>query len=248
MLDFLEMWKKPKMIAYVIITAVLYALLVLPFMQFKIFGGHGDFGRLGVGIVTAFSFLFGPAAAWGAAIGNTIRDAATSGLDSVTVFGFIANFLLGYIPYKLWNAITKMKPDLRSVKKIGLFVGVCLAASAACGVVIGWALYWLNPPVPFMPTSLIIAVSDAVWAIVLGSVVLALSYKPLSKRRLLYSDIFNIEEKRHSWNRRRMVALLVFAACMIICFTLGALLPTVDPFVLMVPALISMVALIYAMR
>ena len=40
MLDLLEMWKKPKMVAYIIITAVLYALLVLPFMHFKIFGGH----------------------------------------------------------------------------------------------------------------------------------------------------------------------------------------------------------------
>jgi energy-coupling factor transport system substrate-specific component len=248
MLDFLAMWKKPKMIAYVIITAALYALLVLPFMQFKIFGGHGDFGRLGVGVITAFSFLFGPAAAWGAAIGNTIRDAATSGLDAVTVFGFIANFLLGYIPYKLWNAITKMKPDLRSVKKIGLFVGVCLAASAVCGVVIGWALYWLNPPVPFMPTSLIIAVSDAVWAIVLGSVVLALSYKPLGKRKLLYSDMMGIEGTKRHWTKGRMLALLVFVVCMVLTFALGALLPTVDPFVLLVPALLSMFALVYALR
>jgi QueT transporter. len=248
MLDFLEMWKKPKMIAYVVLTAVLYALLVLPFMQFKIFGGHGDFGRLGVGVVTAFSFLFGPAAAWGAAIGNTIRDATTSGLDSVTVFGFIANFLLGYIPYKLWNAITKEKPDLRTLKKIGLFVGICLAASAVCGVVIGWALYWLSPPVPFMPTSLIIAVSDAVWAIVLGSVVLALSYKPLSKHKLLYNDLLGAEEKSHNWTKGRMAALLLFMACTALSFALGALLPAVDPFVLLVPALLSVVALCFAMR
>jgi energy-coupling factor transport system substrate-specific component len=247
MLDFLEMWKSPKMIAYVALTAVLYALLIFPFLQFKIFGGHGDFGRIGIGIPVAFSFLFGPAAAWGAAIGNTIRDAATTGLDSVTVFAFIANFLLGYIPYKLWNALTAEKPDLRSLKKVGLFVAVSLVACAVCGIIIGWALYWLVPPVPFMPTSLLIALSDAVWALVLGSVVLALGYGVVSRRRLLYTDVLEIKENKPAWTKGRTVAVLVFVACTVLCFAVGALF-TVNAFVLLPLVLLSVASVAYAFR
>ena len=67
MWDLISMWKNPKMIAFTMLTAVLYAALIFPFQQFTIFGGHADFGRVGIGIPVAFSFLFGPAAAWGAA-------------------------------------------------------------------------------------------------------------------------------------------------------------------------------------
>ena len=241
MLDLVAMWKSPKMIAYVVLTAVLYALLIFPFMQFKIFGGHGDFGRVGIGIPVAFSFLFGPAAAWGAAIGNTIRDVATTGLDSVTIFAFIANFLLGYIPYKLWNVITSEKSDLKSLKKVGLFVGVSLVACAICGVIIGWALYWLSPPVPFMPTAMLITLSDAVWAVVLGSIVLALSYNFVSKHKLLYRDILNIQLRKPSWTKARSLAILTFAVCTILCFAIGTLF-SVDPFVLLPLAVLSVVA------
>jgi energy-coupling factor transport system substrate-specific component len=245
MLYFLKMWKNPKTVAYVVLTAVLYAVLVLPFMKLSIFGGHGDFGRLGVGVVAAFSLLFGPAAAWGAAIGSTIRDALTSGLDTVSIFGFVANFMLGYVPYKLWIALSSAKPDLRSLKKVALFAAVNLAACAICGVIVGLALYWLSPPVPFMPTSLIIAVSDAVWAILLGSIILALSYKPLSKRKLLFTDL--MVEKPRKWTNVRTAAALAFVICTVICFIVGALW-VVDPLVLLVPALLSFICLVYALR
>lgn len=235
------------MVAYVALTAVLYAALVLPFMKFSIFGGHGDFGRLGVGVIAAFSLLFGPAAAWGAAIGSTIRDALTSGLDAVTIFGFVANFLLGYVPYKLWTALTNAKPDLRSLKKIALFTGVNLAASAVCGLVVGWALYWLSPPVPFMPTALIIAVSDALWAVLLGSIILALSYGQLNKSRLLYTTVIRCTEKTPKSTKARALALLAFIVCVVLCFVVGAY-SVVDPFVLLVPTLLSIIFLCYTMR
>ncbi len=188
MLDLLEMWKKPKMIAFTLLTAVLYAALILPFMEFTIINGHADFGRVGIGFPVAFSFLFGPAAAWGTAIGNVIRDVATGGLDAASVFGFIGNFLIGYIPYKLWKALSSEKPDLRSLKKIGLFMGIAVLACFVCGVIIAGGLYLLGFT-PFMPTAAIIALTNALWAIIVGSIVLALTYNAVSKRKLLYIDI-----------------------------------------------------------
>ena len=228
------------MIAFTALTAVLYPALIFPFQQFTIFGGHADFGRVGMGIPVAFSFLFGPAAAWGAAFGNVIRDVATSGLDVSSVFGFVGNFFIGYIPYKLWSVITSEKPDLRSLKKFGLFVGTSLVACAVCGLIVGWALFWLGYA-PFMPTAMLIALTDAVWAIALGSIVLALSYNLVSNSKLLYTDLLRIAPKKPSWNATQTIAILTFAVCTILCFAVGALF-SVDPFVLAPLVVFSVVA------
>ena len=70
MFDIFSMWKRPKMVKYVLLTAGLYFAALYPFQALTFFEGYADFGRVGVGIPIAFSFFFGPAAAWGAAIGN----------------------------------------------------------------------------------------------------------------------------------------------------------------------------------
>lgn len=235
------MWKNPKMVGFTALTAVLYAALIFPFQQFTIFGGHADFGRVGVGFPLAFSFLFGPAAAWGAAIANIARDVATSRLDAASFFGFIGNFLIGYLPYRLWNAVTKQKPDLRSPKKITLFVGIALLACTMCGLIIGWGLYWLGFT-RFMPTALIIAITNSLWAIVLGSIVLALTYGIVSKRKMLYTDLLNIQQQTASWKRSKTLALLTFVVSTMLCFGLGAFL-VVDPFVLLAFVGVSVVAI-----
>jgi energy-coupling factor transport system substrate-specific component len=193
MLDLVSMWKNPKMIILTALTALLYFVLIYPFQNFTIFQGNGDYLRVGVGIPVAFSFLFGPAAAWGAAIGNIIYDASTRSLSTISIFGFVGNFLIAYIPYKLWSALTVEKPDLRSIKKVLLFACLAVLACGVCGLVIGLGLYWLGIA-PFMPTAAVIALSDALWAVVLGSIVLALSYRYLSKRRMLYTDILNVHK------------------------------------------------------
>jgi energy-coupling factor transport system substrate-specific component len=194
MLDLLEMWKKPKMIAFVLITAVLYEALIFPTQDFTIFGGHADFGRVGIGIPVAFSFLFGPAAAWGAALGNIFRDIITGGVDAASIPGFIGNFLIGYLPYKLWSKITTEKPDLRSLKKLGLFVGLAVLPCIFCGVIIGAGLDLLGLA-PFIPTGPLIALSNSLWAVLAGSIVLALAYPCVSKHKLLYTDVLNEPQK-----------------------------------------------------
>jgi energy-coupling factor transport system substrate-specific component len=58
------MWKNPRMIAYVILTAILYAALLYPFQEYSFFAASADYFRIAMCIPVAFSFLFGPAAAW----------------------------------------------------------------------------------------------------------------------------------------------------------------------------------------
>ena len=187
MLDTIFMWKSSKMVKYFLLTAILYFGLLYPFQALTFFEGYADFGRVGVGIPIAFSFFFGPAAAWGAAIGNIICDIAIAHVDLSSFFGLVGNFLLGYIPYKLWSRITNKKPDLRSIKKFTLFMGVAVIASVLCGVVIALGLYWLGYA-PFLPSLLIISVTNSIWAATIGGTILILAYDFFAKRNLIYTQ------------------------------------------------------------
>ncbi len=220
MRDLLVMWKNPKMVAIVAITALLYFGSLFPFRGLTAFGGYADFGRVGVGIPVAFSFLFGPAAAWGAAIGTVLRDIAEAQLDASSVFGFFGNLILGYLPFKLWGMLTKEKPDLRSVKKLLLFMGSGVLACAVCGLTIGWGLFWLGFT-PFMPTAAIIALTNALWVITVGTAVLALSYNFVSNHKLRYQDILKPDQPQENDEKSKKATVLALVAVSVCCFLLG---------------------------
>ncbi|MCW3995764.1 MAG: QueT transporter family protein [Candidatus Bathyarchaeota archaeon] len=241
MLDLVFMWKSPKMIALTVLTAGLYVILLYPLQGLTFFGGYADFGRVGVGFPIAFSFLFGPAAAWGTAIGNVIRDIAESHLDPSSFFGFIGNFLLGYIPYKLWRATKTEKPKFLSIRNFALVASCAVSACILCGLVIGWGLFWLDYT-PFMPTALIIGVTNAVWAVLVGYAVLALLYNFISEHKLLYTDLLNITSIPPKWNKSKTLAIAIFVISAIACFIIGGLF-IIEPFALLLLVITCMVAL-----
>lgn len=244
MSELVSMWKSPKILVYFFFTTVLYSTLLYPVWQFSFFAENADFLRIAIGIPVAFSFLFGPAAAWGAAFGNLIFDAAT-GISWITPFGFLGNFLIGYIPYKLWSKITTEKPDLRSLKKIGLFIGVCALACVLCGIVIGWGLLYLFS-FPFVITSFAIFASDFLWAVLLGSVILVVSYGFFNKRKLLYSDLLNMLPDAN-WNRKRSSAIIISIVTGVLCFIIPVLV-TVDAWFLLPFVMLSLISAVLAMK
>lgn len=136
------------MIVLVAICAAVYAAILIPFKPIPIIPGVTEL-RPANSIPPMASFLFGPAAAWGIAIGNLIGDFFGT-LGPVTVFGFVGNFLLGWIPYRMWRALagTPMPPVLSGDKKLAgaaspalqlaEYAFVVAVASAACALVIGW--------------------------------------------------------------------------------------------------------------
>jgi energy-coupling factor transport system substrate-specific component len=221
MIDIISMWRYPKIIAYFAFTTVLYAVLLYPVSQFSLFGLQADYLRFAMCIPASFAFLFGPAAAWGAAFGNLIFDAASgNGLTFASAFGFVGNFLIAYVPYMLWSKVTSEQPDMRSIKKLALFMALTGAACTICGLVIGWALLHLFQ-LPFVMTTFTIIGSDTLWAVLLGPIVLAASYRHLSKRKLLYTDIMHITSNP-SLSKKRVLAIGVFVASAAVCFVIPA--------------------------
>ena len=136
MKELITMWKNTRMIVLMAVSAALYAAVLIPFkVALPIIPGFTEVRPANV-IPIICSLMFGPAAAWGSAIGNTIGDFfGTLGLG--TFFGFIGNFLYGYIPYKMWQAFGKGEPIFGSRRSATRAWTMALAVSVVIGLVVG---------------------------------------------------------------------------------------------------------------
>lgn len=195
------------MVVLTAISAALYAAILIPFKVLPIIPGVTEF-RPANAVPVICSFLFGPAGAWGAAIGNVIGD-FFGGIGPGDLFGFIGNFLYGVIPYKVWDAITDSDPVPHTAGMWIAFVATVLLASAACALSVGWGINLLGF-VPFSVLGNIILVNNFLVAVVLAPILLAVIYPRVRRARLLYRDI--MPRPAHSrWSRRLGLVLVVAA-------------------------------------
>src|SRR5262249_17967607 len=131
------MWRNTRMVVLCAISASLYAAVLVPFKVVPLIPGVTEL-RPANAIPVVCSFLFGPGAGWGSAIGNMIGD-FFGGVGPGDIFGFFANLLYGYIPYKAWSVIGGGRsPVARSPGTIARYVVACLAASVLCADIVGW--------------------------------------------------------------------------------------------------------------
>src|SRR5262245_28617546 len=106
--ELFRMWSNTRMVVLAATSAALYAAILIPFKIIPVIPGITEF-RPGNAVPIVLSFLFGPAAAWGAAFGNLIGD-FFGGLGPGDIFGFVANLLYGLVPYAVWEAWTDAEP------------------------------------------------------------------------------------------------------------------------------------------
>ncbi|GIW41215.1 MAG: hypothetical protein KatS3mg076_1792 [Candidatus Binatia bacterium] len=217
MRDVLDMWSHTRMVVLTAVTASLYAAILVPFKVLPIIPGVTEF-RPANAVPVVCSFLFGPAAAWGAAIGNLIGD-FFGGIGPGAVFGFVGNFVYGLLPYKLWEALGggRPLPSPRSGARVPadavwLRLGFVVVVSAAgCAVWVGWGLNVLGF-VPFSVLGNIVFVNNAVVALVLAPVLLPLLYPRVERAGLLYREVLPPETTRALGIRRLGVALVAAGA------------------------------------
>jgi energy-coupling factor transport system substrate-specific component len=135
MRELVAMWRSTRMVVLTAITAALYAAALVAFKFLSILPGSVEV-RPGVALVILCSLLFGPAGAWGAAIGNTIGD-LVGGLGPGTAVGFVANFLLGLFPYKIARALGADGSRFDDGRGLGVLAVGAVTASAACAATVG---------------------------------------------------------------------------------------------------------------
>jgi energy-coupling factor transport system substrate-specific component len=213
------------MVVLTAMCASLFAAVLIPFMVIPLIPGLTNF-RPANALPVVFSFLFGPAAAWGAAFGNLIGDFFT-GLGPGDLFGFVGNFLYALMPYRLWRAFAPGdtpagagEPVPRTVGGWALLLGIIAAASMLCAATVGFGLQLLGF-VPFAVLANVIVVNDFVTSAILAPLLLAVLYPRVRRARLLYVDILGAPPRRPVWRRALGVTLAV--AGTVLAFVLGNL-------------------------
>lgn len=199
MKEVVKMWGNTRMIILTALSAAIYAAFLIMFKGgIVLVPGITEIRPANV-FPPVFGLLFGPAGAWGAAIGNLIGDIFGGTMGIGSIFGFFGNFFLGFIPYKMWGAtfglVSKkdMSPTTNSWKKILTFEIVALVSSAACAIIIAWYLD-LAQIVPFAFLAITITVNNFAAAVVLGPILLSLFYPRIKRWNLLWTDIMNKED------------------------------------------------------
>ncbi len=189
------MWRHTQMVVLVALSAAIYAAVLIPFKGFTIIPGFTEVRPANV-FPFVFGLLFGPAGAWGAAIGNLIGDFfGTLGIGSIA--GFIGNFFLGFLPYKMWGSFFRrgenMEQNVNSGKKLAVYIAITILASAVCALWIAW-FNDLIGFVPFAALGSIITVNNAIAGIVLGPILLLVLYPRVKRWGLLWTEIMDPDE------------------------------------------------------
>ena len=199
MKEVVKMWGNTRMIILTALSAAIYAAFLIAFKGgILLVPGITEVRPANV-FPPVFGLLFGPAGAWGAAIGNLIGDIFGGTMGIGSIFGFFGNFFLGFVPYKMWGAVWGLvsKDDVaqttNTLKKLVAFEIVALVSSAACAIVIAWYLD-LAGIVPYAFLAITITVNNFAAAVVLGPILLSLFYPRIKRWNLLWTDIMNKED------------------------------------------------------
>ena len=185
-LDIFLMWRNTRMIVLVAISAAFYAAILIPFKLLPLIPGYTEV-RPASAIPPACAILFGPAGAWGSAIGNLVGDVmGTIGPGSIA--GFFGNFAFGFLPYVIWKALGGKTPFSATPRNlIGYCVGTVFA-SLVCALIISPVVVALGAA-PFQVIFGIIMFNNVVFGCFLGIPLLLAVYKRVQALGLTYPEV-----------------------------------------------------------
>jgi len=192
MKDLVRMWSNTRMVVLTAMAAAVYAAVLIPFKAIPIVPGLTEI-RPAAALPPLCSILFGPAGAWGAAFGNLIGDFFGM-LGPGSLFGFIGNFLYGYIPYRAWRVLSDQEPTGLGVAGwIKLLIAFLLGAGA-CALVIAWGVDLLGLA-PFKVLVNIIAINNALMALLVSPFLALVLYPMIKNFGLVYTDLLEPEAR-----------------------------------------------------
>jgi energy-coupling factor transport system substrate-specific component len=183
------MWKNTRMIILTAVCAAIYSAALLAFKTaIPLIPGITEV-RVGNIFPMTFGLLFGPAGAWGSAIGNLIGDIFGGTLTPGSIAGFVGNFLLGYLPYALWTTLVPFhqkhfhwEPKIWS-NWLTYFL-IAFISSTACAVVISIFVDFMGV-VPYKVLVKVITLNNILGSFI-GVLLLTSVYKLVKEHLQLY--------------------------------------------------------------
>lgn len=146
--------------------------------------------RPGNSLAPLLGILFGLPGALGTAIGNFIADALTGYLSIGNIGGFISNFLIAYIPYKLMSDHSFRTP--KSI--IEYYIWGAVISSVWCSLYISWWLDALEPVIG-LPRTLVwgwfapwVIFNNAIVTTTIAPILGYILYPPIKMRGLFWKD------------------------------------------------------------
>ncbi len=183
-----RMWNYATMIVLTVLTAGLFAAILIPFKGIPLIPGITELRPANV-IPLVFGLLFGPAGAWGAAFGNLIGDFfGTLGIGSL--FGFWGNFLAAYLPYKIWQD----RPLSELPRYLPRFFGAVLLGAMSCALMVGFGLE-IFKLLPFSIIAVAVLVNNGLVSLILGPLLLRLLAPRVSRWDLAWREQMDPEDR-----------------------------------------------------
>lgn len=214
----LLMWKNTRMIVLTAVCAAIYAATLIAFKTVvPIIPGITEVRVAGVFPMT-FGFLFGPAGAWGLAIGNVIGDIFGGTLSPASIAGFIGNFLMGYLPYTLWSTLVPVSNgtyvwDVKNVRNWLTYIVIAFISGAAAAVVIGTFADAIGM-VPYFIISKIITINNFIASLIGILLLVAVFDVTKNQLRLFWPEVMDVPGANPSL-KATLGAWLVAAGCLL---------------------------------
>ncbi len=187
------LWRDTRMIILTAVCAAIYSAALLAFKTaIPLIPGITEI-RVGNIFPMPLGLMFGPAGAWGSAIGNLIGDIFGGTLTPASVAGFVGNFLLGYLPYTLWTTLVPFNQksgdwNPRKWTHWITYVLIAFISASACAVVIS-AFVDLVGLVPYKVLVKIITLNNFLGALI-GVVLLTSVFKLVKDHlHLFWADV-----------------------------------------------------------
>jgi len=121
------------------LCALIFIGMAVPFKVMVLVEGFTEVRPVNA-VPVVVGLLFGPAGAWGCAVGNLIADFFGT-FSQASLLGFFGNFFAAYLPYKLWHTWKEgEKPNVKSYRNIALYILLSAITSLAVAVFIACGL------------------------------------------------------------------------------------------------------------
>ncbi len=185
MKELLACWRHTRMIVLLSMCAALYTAALIPFKVFVVIPGIFEI-RPAAALPVLLSVFFGPAAAWGAAFGNTIGDFFGS-ISPGTFWGFLGNFVYAFVPYRVLRIYENSMP-----RWIALLFGSILA-SALCATVIALGVDYVQMA-PFPVLFGLIFINNTLLSVVLVPLLVPILEKRIQRLKLHYTQVMDPAE------------------------------------------------------
>jgi energy-coupling factor transport system substrate-specific component len=183
-----------KGLTWIAVTAVCYMLVLIPFNLY-----HWEIAGIALRpaavLPVVFGILWGPAAAWGLAIGNVGGDIFGS-WSLMSIFGFLVNFLYPYLSYLLWHRLMRGHEARMDSFGLGGFWAVTLVTTLGCMLLLAasGAIFFGRP---FESKFISYFANSIFWAMLAGPILFLLVAGPAVKNGVVYG---------REWDRRAITA------------------------------------------